>query len=323
MADIFDIHYGSPGTAKTRSILELIKQENAKTGKKARVYVGDGSKIMYTNSPLYKAGLIDLVQFDIRDSPFTTCQMLCDGYWPEDVNDPNSKFKRLTPDQVVSTGVWVIEGASVMGNYMMGTKKGGLAQRAASGETLGQEANVRFADTALAGQDALQFGGNAGAHYNIAQRYLLSNIIRTKSFPGIVIWTAHERIDDGERGGSFAKGQQAEKVRIDEKTIGPELVGKAMTGWISREFGNTLHYMLATKKTADGTDPATGKTLYKEKTEYRIYTRDHYDPDGIVGLKYRAVMRANDPSKVSDYYVSTTPGEGLIKFYADVEKGNA
>lgn len=319
MAKQFDLLYGLPGTGKSLALIKLIKAEHAATGKIARVYVGDGSKIMYTSSGLVDAGIVDIIDFAIRDEPFTTCQNITEGMVPVDPEDPRSKMRKLTVDEVQKTGIWVFEGAAVMGNYMLGDAKGGLAYRAAQGEVIGQDAPIRFTDK----ESGNSFGGNAGAHYNVGQRYILANILRSKQFPGKVFWTTHERMDDGERGGSFAKGQTAAKVTLGEKLIGPEIVGKALTSSISRDFGNTLHFQIATKKVAKGTDPVSGKTNFEDKTDYRIYTRDHYDPDGIVALKYMGIVRTTNPSKIKDFYADEdNPGNALINLYNDLESAN-
>ncbi len=326
MAKIFDLYYGEPGAAKTRSIIELICHVHKTTGKLVRVYIGDGSLQMYENSGLVDDGIVIPMSFIHRDYPFSVCQQMCEGMWPlSDAKD--AKFRMLTKDEVEKTGLWIFEGASVMGNYMLGDAKGGLAQRAADGEGgLGQDANIRFLDKDVKDKDdkVMQFGGNAPSHYGIAQRHLLQNILRTKQFPGMVVWTAHERYDDGERGGGVAKNSTVEKYKMGDKIIGPELAGKALTSSISREFGNTLHFTVAGKKVQSGTDPATGKTIYEDKKEYRIYTSDHFDPDGIVPMKYRAVVRAMNPKLIKDYYVSTedNPGEGLLQLYQDLKGAN-
>lgn len=318
MAARFDLYYGEPGTAKSRSVIELIKRFCEKNPEKiARVYIGDGSRGMYEESGLVDKGKIKIFEFALRDEPFSTCQQMCEGFWPSDENNPWSKLRKLTPAEVAETGLWVFEGASVMGQYMMGDKPGGLAYRSGQGnETIGQDTPIRFVDK----ESGMIFGGNPGAHYNVAQRHLHSDILRTKAFPGWVIWTAHERMDDGERGGSFSKSGGNEKTKLGEKLIGPELVGKALTSNISRDFGNTLHFTIAGKKKQDGIDPITGKTNYIETQEYRVYTRDHYDPDGIVGLKYRAINRSMNPDMIKDYYVGEKPGEALLQFYSDLEK---
>ena len=314
MASRFELYYGEPGSGKSRSLLALIKYHFEKTGKISRIYIGDGSASMY--DAVTDAGMAKLMDFGIRDQPFTTCQQITEGFWPEDVENPTSKMVKLSPAEITGTGMWIFEGASVMGVHMMGSKPGALAYRAANGEVIGQDTNVSFQDS-----NEYKFAGNSPAHYNVAQRHLHANILRSKAFPGWVVWTAHERMDDGERGGAFGKGQAPDKVKLSEKIIGPELVGKALTSNISRDFGNTLHFTVAGKKVAGAADGVTGKTGYTETTDYRIYTRDHYDPDGIVGLKYRAVVRALNPEKVKDFY-NGKPGEGLLKFYDDLAIAN-
>ncbi len=315
MAAKFELYYGGPGTAKTRSIIRLIEHMREKSpGKIARVYVGDGSAEMYRGSGLVEEGVIELMEFAHRPRPFTVCQQICEGWWPES-DDPTSKMRKLTAEEMAKTALSVFEGASVMGAYMMGDQPGGLAQRAADGEIIGQDANVKINDG-----EGYAFGGNSPAHYGLGQKHLHANMMRTKIFPGWVIWTAHERIDDGERGGGL---NGVGKVKVDDKIIGPELIGKALTSNIARDFGNTLHFTLASKKVPSGTDPLTGKTNYVEKADYRIYTRDHYDPDGIVALKYRAVCRVSgDPDKVKDYYSADKPGDALLQFYSDLAAAN-
>ncbi len=319
MAKRFDLYYGAPGCGKTRSIIELIEAVHKDTGKKARVYVGDGSYEMYNNSGLVEDSIIELAQFNIRDNPFTTSQQIAEGFFPADPLDPKSVMVKPSADVFAKVGMWVYEGCAVMGQYMMGDAKGGLAQRAADGEVLGQDANVRIIDN-----DEYKFAGNSGAHYNIGQRQLHTNILRSKALPGLVVWTTHERMDDGERGGAFSKGQVGDKVRLTEKVIGPELIGKALTSTIARDFGNTLHFMQVGKKEGGQQDITTGKTAYVDKEDFRIYTNDHYDPEGIVGLKYVAVARAMDPTAIKAFYSSpaSVPGKGLLDFYGDLEKAN-
>lgn len=320
MAKRFELYYGEPGSGKTRSIIALIEQFlKDYPDKVARVYTGDGSRLMYDLSGYVEAGRVFVMDFTIRDWPFTVCEQIASGYWPKDnaVDDPSAPLVALTPEEFMRTGLWVFEGTSVMSNYMLGTMKGGLAYRAANGEQIGEKANVMIQDEEGKGS---KFGGNAPAHYGFAQRYMLQNILRSKRLPGeFVIWTGHERVDDGEKGGY----KDSTKYVVADKVIGPELAGKAMTQNISREFGNTLHFTTAAKKEQDGNDAKTGQRNYKSSVEYRIYTRDHYDPDGIVTLKYRAVNRALNPVNVKDFYSSPAekPGSGLLEFYGDIGKG--
>jgi hypothetical protein len=317
MATRFELYYGEPGSGKTRSILKLIEDFLATHPEKTvRVYTGDGSRLMYDLSGLVAKGRVFVMDFTIRDWPFTVCQQITSGYWPKDnaIDNPTAPLVPLSAEDFKSTGMWIFEGTSVMSNYLLGNMKGGLAQRAAAGEQIGEKANVMIKDDGGAA-----FGGNAPAHYGMAQRHMLTYILQSKRLPGsYVVWTGHERVDDGEKGGY----KDAAKYVIGEKIIGPEVAGKAMTSNISREFGNTLHFTVASKREQGDKDTLTGKQPGKSTTEYRIYTRDHFDPDGIVGLKYRAVNRAYYPEHVKDYYVSSAqaPGEGLLQFYRDLSR---
>lgn len=319
MASRFDLLYGGPGSGKSLALIKLIENMHRQhPDRVARVAVGDGSGEMYRTSGLVEAGIVKLTEFPNRPFPFTTAQQISEGWVARDEDDPTSPLVKLSDADRAKTGLWIFEGAAVMGEYMMGDVEGGLAYRAAHGETVGgQDTNARITDS----QDYV-FGGNSPAHYGFGQKYLRSNCLRSKALTNWVIWTTHERIDDGERGGGLKPGQ-GEKVRVDEKMIGPEFIGKALTASISREFGNTLHFVLATKKEAKGTDPVSGKTQYIDKNEYRVYTRDHFDPDGIVALKYRAVCRVSgNPLAVKDYYVSDQPGEALLEFYRALHEAN-
>ena len=319
MSMAMDMYYGDPGSGKTRALIEMVRRNHTLTGKKARVLIGDGSRSMW-DQIAEEGGIAGIAEFVTRDFPFTTCQQFTEGWWPVDANDPKSLMRKLTPQEMTDTNLWIYEGASVMGNYMMGDKQGGLAQRAADGESLGGDYTVGFTDS-----KEYKFGGNSVIHYNLAQRHLLQDILRSKALPGMVIWSAHERMDDGQRSEGMAKGSGGSKYTIGEKKVGPELVGKALTQTISRDFGNTLHFTTVTKKEQEGTDPLTGKTKYLNKTEYRVYTRDHFDPEGIVSLKYIAVNRcvSDDPDAMPEYLVSDKPGQNVIEFYNIVEREKA
>lgn len=296
MAQRFECFYSESGAGKTTGLIYLIAKVFNETGKIARVYVGDGSKMSYIEAGLVDAGVVQVMDFATRDYPLTVTQQICEGWWPVDPEDPQSKLRKLTPEEMAQTGVWVFEGLSVMGAYIMGGIKGGLAYRGGQGEKIGQDSPIQIVDPS-----GLKFGGNPMSHYNVGQRHMLQNIQRTKALPGhFVIWTAHERL--------------GEDVESGEKLIGPEIIGKAMTSWISREFNNTLHFTLATKvdKTTDRT---TGKNVGKANREYRIYTVDHFDPDGLTMVKYKAVNRCVIPDVIPEYLVGAKPGDNILEFY--------
>jgi hypothetical protein len=129
---------------------------------------------------------------------------------------------------------------------------------------------------------------------------MLTNLEKSKSFPGWVVWTAHERATEDKISG--------------EKMIGPEIVGGALTASISRIFQNTLHFTtVAAKKKVK--DPHSEKMIDIITPEYRLYTRDHFDPDGATFVKFKAVNRCTKPEMMPDYLIGKGPGDNILDFY--------
>lgn len=296
--------YGPPLSGKTTQIISLIKRLNKEQPDKiARVYVGDGSLANYLESGLVDAGIIKVLDYSGRAMPFTVTEMIAEGYWAEDPFDPTSKLVQLTPEEFNTTAIWVYEGLSVQGAYLLSNVEGGLAWRAARGEKIGQDSPISVRD-----KDGRVFGGNPMSHYNVAQKHLSGCITRTKRLPGMIIWTAHEK--------------SAEDKLQGETIVGPELAGGALTPVISREFNNTLHTTKAVIQTTKDVDKTTGQRVTEEKVEFRLYTQDHYDPDGKFSTKYRAGVRTMRPDLIKPYYVSPINqiGKGIIDFYEDLAR---
>ena len=314
MATRIECYYGESGSAKSSAVAALIEKVFRETGKSFRVYVGDGSAATYQDWGLCDVGAVHLCDYTIRDWPVTTLQQITEGMWPEDPEDPKSKMRKLTPEELAKNAGWVLEGLSVGSNYLMGNKKGGLAEQAGRGVKIGQDSpiSIKDLDTGPTGAyiqgsgPGTTVGGNPPAHYNVAQRQMLTNIERSKQLPGIVIWSAHERA--------------GEDSVTQEKVIGPEVAGKALSAGLSKHFNNTLHFTIATKVTGKTADATTGKSVSGVLNEYRLYTRDHMDPDGLTAVKYKAVTRTPRPDMIRDYYVSAAPGQHLLAFYEDLAK---
>lgn len=312
MASRIEMDYGEPGSGKSSGIAYMIAKIFRDTGKHFRVFVGDGSAATYIDWGLVDIGAVHLVDYTIRDWPLSVTQQITEGLWPSDPEDPKSPMRRLTSEETRTLAGWVFEGTSVMSNYIMGHKKGGLAEQAGRGVKIGQDSPIMIRDcdtTATGAYDpktgtGMVFGGNPVAHYNVAQRHMLTNIERTKQLPGLVFWTAHERV--------------ATDSTTSEKVIGPEVAGSALSPGLSRYFNNTRHHTVATRsvKAVDGT---TGKSVSGIFNEFRLYTRDHSDPDGLTLVKYKAVVRTPRPDLIKDYYTSTTPGKNLSDFYDDLQ----
>lgn len=313
MAQKIDAFYGPFGTGKTEAIIARMKKA-WEQGKKSRAIVGDASMGPYIESGLVGAGVLEVVDYSVRDYPSSTLTQLLSGYWPADVNDPTSPLLEPTHKdnaaKLTNLGVFGSEGIAVMGNYLMGNRKGGYAYRAARGEKMGQDAPFRITDAELdqlgkpkAGTGpGLQFGGLAQSHYGFAQNTLLDLIVLSRGYPcDHIIWTTHERA--------------AEDKKSGEKLIGMEVAGSAATPTIGKMFNNVWHFQTATKRIKGKRDEHTEKLVDDLDVEYRVWTRDHISADGVTSLKYLAVTRGVSASEFPHYHAADTPGESVDYLY--------
>lgn len=317
-AKVFDCIYGGPGTAKSESCARLVEHVYKTTGKTARVVVGDGSGLTYEH--LEQANIASICDFGTRPWPQDTMQKLSSGYWPRPGTGELVPlgFKLPAPEwpggfiwenTLENVGVYIFEGMSVAGAYIMGNVQGGLAERAGRGEKIGQDSPIRIIEGVVdprtgkvEGGPGTAFGGNPPSHYNVAQRTILECLQRSKGLPvDYVLWTAHEADNN------------AEKDINKESIVGPEVVGKALTGSIQRNFNNTLHCVTVSKKIKKA-DSLTQKQVDDLISEYRIYTTDHYSANGVTTVKFKACTRGGD-SSVPQYLVSKEPGDALLQYY--------
>ena len=308
---IFDCLYGGPAAGKSESVARLIEYVYRTTGKTARVCVGDGSTMTY--HALMDAGVVELCEYNMLDWPRTVIQNLAKGAWPIDgrwvfpgQTDPTTGWV----NDLSNVGVWVFEGLSVAGDYLMGHARGGLADLAANGQKVGQDSPIRFIDGVidpktgkLAEGPGTATGGNSPAHYGVAQRLLVEAANESKKLPvDYVLWTAHEGSND------------PEKDMNRELVVAPAIPGRAMTGQIQKLFGNTLH-LVSVPKRIKVQDSHTGKTIDDLDLEYRLYTRDHFSATGSVTTRFKACTRGADDHAVPQFFVAETPGAALLQYY--------
>lgn len=265
MASRLELVYGKSQAGKTTWYLSLIEHYFVKRGLKSRIYLGDGGGETIYNSGLVEEGIVEVWEYNKRDNPFSTLQLATEGYWPVDISDPQSKLEQCKNFE--DYGIFVFEGLSVGADYMMGDKKGGLSERAARGEKIGQDTPY------IVMEEGLKFGGNPPSHFGFVQRRMVDLIERSRAIPvPFVQWTAHERkAEDNELRGTFE--------------FGPDVCGQALTGKIGAYFGNTIHMCVADKKEKKK-DQLTGKEIEVIVQEHRAYTRRHSDPNGNTSIKY-------------------------------------
>lgn len=318
-----DAGYGDTHSGKTKALEMLAGHIFEKTGKKTRVYIGDGGAETYNSRGLVDDGVIELLDFSIYDYPQTVLKLLTDFYYFKDPKDPKSKL--VAPPATLSEthGLIVFEGGTVIGNWLLSDVPGGFAWHAAQATGFG---GIKDADGLLTytdefkgaeGIDKFQDQGiNAPLHYAFVQKKILNAIRKSKQFPGLVYWTFHptegpDKTQGGESGG------QKDGYKVKGKAIiGPDAGGKALASTLAKEFGNLHHFdqALILKKEKDGT---TQKQITEYQREFRLYTRRHYDPNQDVMTEYVAGTRTAD---VADYYTSKEPGDSLLQFYQAVKE---
>ncbi len=282
-----DLCYGRSGTGKTRWYALLAEHIFKTTKKRTRWYIGDGGVDTLINSGMVDEGIIAVYQFSNHLNPMRTSKLITRGYWPVDVDDPTSAFE--PPDLAklsAEVGLVVFEGLGAMADYMMGYQTGGLSQqtgemakrRLAQGKTIDADSKIGGGlDAPFAITDADEvFGGVSMSGYGFIQRLMKTYIEQSRSLPvGRVGWTTHQR--------------DADEEDTDAKICGPIVAGKALTSTIGAAFSNMLHFDTVTGR-RDVKD--AGKTVQVQDIAYRVYWKEHYDPDGRTTKKYCANSRA-------------------------------
>lgn len=293
-----DLCFGPPGAGKSTMLAMLAAWIWKHKKLKTRWIVGDGGFQTVQNLGLVKAGAVEFCDYSHRPEPSTTLELLSEGYWPGKVQIPGTSFTKLEPptkETFDTVGLWVFEGFGVAANYLMSNVQGGFAQRAANGERFGPDATVKFADTLdVGGGTKRNHGTMTGwAVYSQIQSVLLGCKRRTDNL-SFTVWTTHER--DAE-----------DKIENDARIIGPELSGKSFTTKMAGLFGNTWHCTTVQKK-SKGKDQFSGADTFNTDTIRRVYTRNHYDPDGTVQRQYVANCRVFG---MPEYFDLLTPQDAL------------
>ncbi len=252
---------------------------------------------------------MDYYDYSIHDYPISTMEQLAEGAWPLDPLDPKCKFAPATPESMGNLALTCFEGLMVAGDYIMGDRLGGFANRASKGERIGGASEIILIDGELnaAGKwdgksgTGRSYGGHTQSHYGQGQERLFGAVKRSKGLPGWVIWTSHERF--------------AEKARV----IGPASIGEAGVANTPLHFGNTLHFVTAECQKKQ-VDPHTQKSISVIDVEYRIHTRKHFQAEGTVLVPCLAVSRVDHPDMMPSFLTSDVPGESIQEFYRIVEK---
>jgi hypothetical protein len=249
--------YGNSGVGKTTLIAQIIRYFFDNFGCRSKVMTCDN---MAPLKRVVSDGIAQVWNINERDYPFQTSEMAVQGFWPEDINDPESDLtQRNDYDQYP---LRFYEGLSTVGEYMLGSyAKGALAQRAGSNQRVGPgtrpgEDTISFMDGK---KKTTPVGGNSRSHYNVVQRAVHKLVIMSYRLPVHVWWSAHEI--------KAAKDEYG----TPHPNFGPEVVGTAFTPKTPRWFDNMLHLAIEPPKVGD-------KKGLRGAGDRKIFLTDHYDP---------------------------------------------
>lgn len=316
-----ELGYGDTHSGKTTALEALARHMNAKTGKKTRVYIGDGGGESYNSHGLVDDGIIEVFDYSGREYPMMVLKLMTDYYWPKDWKDPLSKLVAPPANLVDQYGLMIFEGGQVMGQWMLSDMPGGFAWHAANETGFGgvKDENEELSFEDLEGNKDIPEvyrlqGVVSPKHFYKVQQKLLGAVRASKKFPGLVYWTSHPTQETADKT-SGATSDQYGKI-TGKKVIGPDFGGKALASLISKDFGNTLHFdtVPIQKKVKDDT---TGQQITTIEREFRLYTRRHMDPEMKEDAEYIAGNRAaaGGKLKMPDYFVSKEPGDSILQFY--------
>jgi hypothetical protein len=241
--------YGVSGAGKTTQAQELAKYVYRTMGKKVRLASMSGGG--WTSvQPAVDAGILVPTYLRGRKFPVETLNRVTLGWWPSDVDDPESPL--LAPDKqpdykdiggIVFDGI--TEGADWLMSYIVGSEAAGKFK------TSTQNLAASFKD----GETA--FGTPGLSHYGTVQQRIEDFVTNSKGLSGwYTMWTALElkATDDNSR----------------LPLYGPDVCGKAKTAKAPAWFDNTLHLYLT----------GTGG-LKKGTVVRRLYLTNHFEDDQI------------------------------------------
>jgi len=316
-----ELGWGDTHSGKSTALEVLARHMNKMSGKKTRVYIGDGGGESYNSHGLVDDGIIEMFDYSGREYPMMVLKLMTDYYWPKDWRDPASKLAPPPANLIDDYGLMIFEGGQVMGQWMLSDTPGGFAWHAANETGFGgvKDENEELSFEDMEGSKDIPEvyrlqGVVSPKHFYKVQQKLLSAVISSKKFPGLVYWTSHPTQETADKTAG-ATADQYGKI-TGKKVIGPDFGGKALASLIPAKFGNTLHFDTVPVQRKEK-DPLTNNQITIIEREYRLYTRRHMDPEMKEDAEYIAGNRASAGSKLKmpDYFVSKEPGDSILQFY--------
>lgn len=203
--------YGRTGAGKSAQITELAEYVKKTLGLRTRVYTGDkgGSDVM---APYVDAGIIELVEMGDTD-PWIFLHKATRGF----VRDEKDGKWILNTARNKDVGLFAFESMRAYAEAL----KSDMERKGTQGINIGGGSNVNFSVTGD-GETLKIVGGNM-AQFGIVQSRITEEVWQSQKLDApFILWTSSVSKDED--------GLSAGKV------LGPDVIGKALTGEVPRWF---------------------------------------------------------------------------------------
>lgn len=204
--------YGRTGSGKTAQLGRLAEHVKQTSGKKTRVYLADKAGID-TIEELVEAGLMEVVEIG-STNPFVFLHKAVRGYVRTDkgqwILDDHSKI-----------GMFAFEGLRSFAEEL----RHHMIEMAAQGVSIGGGGQVAF--SVHSDGETLKVGGSNMVHYGVAQDRIVAELWQSLKLPAdYILWTSTPSKD--------------EDNLSTTKVVGPDVIGRALTGEVPRWFKYTF-----------------------------------------------------------------------------------
>jgi hypothetical protein len=299
------IIWGPSGSFKTTAVAHMSHYIAETTGKATLLLSADGGGWEPCQEEV-TAGMIRPYRVDSQTIPLPIIRKVSQGYWPENVDEPDISKVNFLPVNWDEVGAIAVEGITSIGTMLM-------RHYADKNIKSGEEATSRFAQPIRVNGEISNewFAQNSKGHYGGVQNQLYSMVMNFQSLPlAYFLMSGHEQryTEDG------------------EALCGVKAPGKAITPMIPSWFGDCIHaqdYKEVVKvKVPDG----KGGTVDEDKVEIhaRYYYQKHWDPaTGVVFDAKARVTHSKTLELVKRFpggFFVPTPNNGLDIYLRTVDE---
>jgi|SRR5208283_3647982 len=322
-----DIYFGASRTGKTTQIGVAAERALRVYGKPSRLVTADLGTLDCIQSQI-DAGTIQVWNLRNNAHVMQAIDKACQGYWPKDMDDPNSKLMAPTIiryagkcpkcGEVITSGkpvqqypcpkcktitTFIMQRATNPTNDLTKVSlyafEGITSFCDAIMDEMSAEGSVALGDkeaplSYMSGET--KFSGNSGGDFGLTQKAITGWVAKSTGIPYVkeLLWTGLE-------GRGFVEGtdKRIEDGKGRTKIVGVPMYGvlipgggaaAKVVGKIPSMFRHMLHFETVEKavKATDG-----GSDIMS--MEYRMYIKPHADPMGIVfvcGLRVRGELQA-------------------------------